>query len=333
MNILVLAGGLSPERDVSLASGAQVVKALRSIGHCVLLLDAYKSIEATISFESLYDTYAQDNYTYPIPAQEPNLAELKAQFGNGEDLLGKHVLNACKLADVVFLALHGAYGENGQLQAALDLHSVCYTGSGHVGCAVSMDKHIAKTLMQAAGINCPPAATKQNLPAVIKPANGGSSLGVTIAHTEQEYHAALVLARQYDSNVVVEQYIPGREFSVGVLSDKALPVIEICPKAGWFDYANKYQANVTDEICPADLPEKIAIQMQSMALAAHSALHLGSYSRVDFILSEQNKLFCLEANSLPGLSPASLLPQEAAAAGISYEDLCEQIVQLALEEK
>ena len=332
MNILVLAGGYSPERDVSLASGAQVVKALRSRGHRALLLDPYKSIGPAASFPALYDTYAQDDYTHAIPAQEPDLAALKAQFGDGDALLGKHVLEACGLADVVFLALHGSYGENGQLQATLDLHGVRYTGSDFVGCMLSMDKKIAKTLMELHGVQTPPVAALRegNLPLVIKPPCGGSSLGVSIVRSAREMEQALAYARSYESDVLVERYIAGREFSVGVLDGRALPVIEICPKAGWFDYANKYQSDATAEICPAPIPDDLAARMQAMALKAHAALRLDSYSRVDFIVDDVGEIYCLEANSLPGMAPASLLPKEAQAAGISYEELCEKIVQLAV---
>jgi D-alanine-D-alanine ligase len=316
---------------VSLASGAKVVDALRQGGHRVLLLDPYKSIESQSSFEGLYEAYAKDNFAHAIPAREPDLAALKAEFGNGDALLGKHVLAACALADVVFLALHGSYGENGQLQATLDLHGIRYTGSGYVGCMLSMDKGVAKVLMQAAGVQTPPMATAEdNLPLVIKPISGGSSFGVTIAHTREEVDKALEHAGVYDSRVMVEPYIAGREFSVGVLDGKALPVIEICPKEGWFDYVNKYQDGATEEICPADIPAELALRMQEMALKAHRALQLGSYSRADFIVDAQGEIYCLEVNSLPGMSPASLLPKEAAAAGISYEALCEKIIQLAM---
>jgi len=332
MNILVLAGGHSPERDVSLASGAKVVQALRSRGHQVLLLDPYKSIDLHGSFAALYQAYAKESYAHIIPTIAPDLVAFKAKFGNGDDMLGCNVLAACKLADVVFLALHGSFGENGQLQATLDMHAVCYTGSGHVGCAIAMDKSIAKIIMQAAGVQTPLCAAfdASNLPLVVKPANGGSSIGVSIVRTADEMAQAMADARAQEDNIVIERFIEGREFSVGILDGQVLPVIEICPNEGWFDYANKYQGT-TEEICPADIPEETAKTMQAAALKAHNALRLGSYSRVDFMLDEQGKIYCLEANTLPGMAPASLLPQEAAAAGISYEDLCEKIVQMALK--
>ena len=332
MNILVLAGGYSPERDVSLASGAQVVKALRNRGHRTLLLDPYKSIEPAASFEALYNTNAKDDYAYVIPAQEPDLAALKAQFGDGDALLGKHVLAACKLADVVFLALHGSYGENGQLQATLDLYGIRYTGSDFAGCMLSMDKKITKTLMELHGVQTPPTAElhESDLPLVVKPPCGGSSIGVSIVRDKAEFAQALAYAQKHENDVLVERYIAGREFSVGILDNEALPVIEICPKTGWFDYASKYQAGVTDEICPAEISDELAVRMQDMAMKAHEALRLGSYSRVDFIVDDQGEIYCLEANSLPGIAPASLLPKEVQAVGITYEDFCEKIVELAL---
>jgi len=339
MDVLVLAGGYSAERDVSLASGSKIVAALRRRGHRAMLLDPYKSIDAMPSFQALYDAYAREDYSHAIPAQEPDLAQLKEQFGNGEDLLGRHVLGACKLADVVFLGLHGACGENGQLQAAFDLFDIRYTGSGYAGCMLSMDKTIAKAIMELHGVRTPRgketpigAASLDGieLPAVIKPCSGGSSIGVTIVKENNEFDRALAYAQIYESKILIEEYIAGREFTVAILEGRALPVLEIRPKQGFFDYANKYQAGLTEDLCPAPIPEELAQKLQDAALKAHRALRLGDYSRVDFIADESGEIYCLEANSLPGMTPMSLVPQEAWAAGISYEDLCEKIVQLAL---
>jgi len=332
MNILVLAGGYSAERDVSLVSGSNIVEALRRRGHRALLLDPYKSIDAQPTFQALYDAYALESYSHTIATTEPDLAHLRAQFGDGEALLGRHVLEACRLADVVFLGLHGSYGENGQLQAALDLYGIRYTGSGHVGCMLSMDKKISKTLMRLHGIQTPRDAVleEKRFPLIVKPACGGSSIGVTIVQSQAELGQAIGLAKSYENEILVEEYIAGRLFSVGILDGAALPVIEICPKSGWFDYANKYQDGATDEICPAHIPGEMAQRMQEMALKVHAALRLGDYSRADFIVGNQGEIYCLEANSLPGMTPASLLPKEVLAAGISYEELCEKLVQLAL---
>jgi len=339
MNILVLAGGYSAERDVSLVSGSKIVEALRRKGHRAMLLDPYLSIEAAASFEALYDKYALEEYDFAIPAAEPDLARLKAEHGNGDALLGRHVLDACKLADVVFLGLHGACGENGQLQAAFDLFDIRYTGSGYVGCMLSMDKTIAKAIMELHGIRTPRGAEVLieeadpggiRLPAVIKPCSGGSSVGISIVKEREEIVRALEYAKLYESKVLIEEYVAGREFTVGVLDGRALPVLEIRPKQGFFDYANKYQDGVTEEICPAPIPEELARRMQDIALRAHRALRLGDYSRADFIVDGGGEIYCLEVNTLPGMTPASLVPKEARAAGISYDDLCEKLVQLAL---
>jgi len=347
MNILVLAGGYSAERDVSLVSGSKVVQALRQKGRRALLLDPYESIEAMPSFAALYDQYARETYDFAIPSKEPDLAALKRQCGNGDDLLGRHVLDACKLADVVFLALHGACGENGQLQAAFDLFDIRYTGSGYVGCMLSMDKAVANLVMRAHGIRTPkgesmdiggmpPEALAQALdakplPIVIKPCSGGSSIGVTIVREKQDLQKALAYARTQESKILVEEYVAGREFTVGILDGQALPVLEIRPKQGFFDYANKYQDGMTEELCPAPISEALAGRLQEIARKAHAALRLGGYSRVDFIVGAGEEIYCLEANSLPGMTPASLVPKEARAAGIPYEDLCEKIVRLALK--
>ena len=346
MNIIVLAGGYSPERDVSLVSGGKITQALRRKGHWALLLDPYMSIEAMPSFEALYDKYAREDYVYEIPGLEPDLVLLKAQFGNGEDLLGRHILDACKLADVVFLGLHGACGENGQLQAAFDLFDIRYTGSGYIGCMLSMDKAIAKLVMEAHGVRMPhseeitigamtpealyEALSAKPLPFVLKPCSQGSSVGVTIVREKADIAKAVQYAEGYESRILVEEYIAGREFTVAVLDGQALPVLEIRPRQGFFDYANKYQDGATEEICPAPIPEPQAREMQAIALRAHRALRLGGYSRADFIVDGDGGIYCLEVNSLPGMTPASLVPKEAGAAGISYDDLCEKIVCLAL---
>jgi len=342
MNILVLAGGYSAERDVSLVSGSKIVRALRRKGHRVLLLDPYMSIDPMPSFHALYGRYAREVYDFAIPTTEPDLARLKREHGNGEDLLGRHLLEACKLADVVFLGLHGACGENGQLQAAFDLFGIRYTGSGYAGCMLSMDKTIAKTIMELHGVRTPRGAEvlvedanpdEIKLPAVIKPCSGGSSIGVTIVKERAEFEKALQYAQAYEDKVLIEEYVAGREFTVAILDGSPLPVLEIKPKQGFFDYANKYQAGMTEDLCPAPIPEELAQRMQAIALRAHHALRLGDYSRVDFIVDDSGEIYCLEANSLPGMTPMSLVPQEARAAGISYEDLCEKIMQLALVRK
>lgn len=168
------------------------------------------------------------------------------------------------------------------------------------------------------------------LPCIVKPCRGGSSVGISIVHTPDEYETALNEAFRWEDEVIIESYIQGREFSIAVIDSKAFPVIEIAPLEGFYDYKNKYKPGSTIETCPADLPAETAAKMQNYAVAVAKVLGLDTYSRVDFMLSEDNQIFCLEANTLPGMTPTSLLPQEAKAVGMSFEDLCEKLIQLSL---
>ena len=337
MNIVVLAGGLSPERDVSLSSGSLIANALMENGHHVILLDLYLGMELNVPLKDLFLSH-DTKYEYQVPVKEPNLAKIKEESGNGEALIGKNVIEICRYADRVFIALHGSVGENGQLQALLDMHGISYTGSSYIGSLLAMDKGLSKKLMQSSGVLTPkwnifdithPAfdASTISLPCVIKPCSCGSSVGVSIVHTKEELKKALDYARMYENRVLFEEVITGREFSIGILDYKALPLIEIIPKEGFYDYSNKYQSGATTEICPAMLDKAVAKQMQATALQVHECLSLGFYSRIDFILNESNEFYCLEANSLPGMTPTSLLPQEAAAIGIDYPQLCEMILR------
>lgn len=331
MKIVVLAGGLSPERDVSLVSASMIAKALIAKGHEVFILDLYYGVQ-DVEKELKFTSSPAEIKAYSIADQAPELTEQE----NNQPAIGPNVLACCKQADLVYLALHGDVGENGKVQAVLDMHKIKYTGSAYDGCLLSMDKNLSKELVAAH--HMPTAKWSINekkdtmaFPCVIKPSNGGSSIGVSIVNNEQECAAALALAKKYDDTVLVEEKIAGREFSVGILNHQPLPVIEIAPKEGFYDYKNKYQAGLTVETCPADLPEDIAQQMQALALKAHEILHLQFYSRIDFMMDRENTIYFLEANSLPGMTPTSLLPQEAKAAGIAYEDLCNQIAMNALE--
>lgn len=169
------------------------------------------------------------------------------------------------------------------------------------------------------------------LPCVVKPCCGGSSIGVSIVRTKEEYQKALADAFRWEEEVLIEDYIEGREFSVGVIDFKALPIIEIAPIEGFYDYKNKYKAGSAVETCPADLPQEITEQMQRYAEAVTKALGLDTYSRMDFLLDKENRMYCLEANTLPGMTPTSLLPQEAQAVGMNFEELCEKLIQISLE--
>lgn len=346
MKIVVLAGGISAERDVSILSGSKIAHALRTKGHKVVTLDPYMGYEQPLSdieqlFEEGYD-FTQDAH---IDRQAPDIEAVKASRQNRSNVyFGDHVIEICRAADITFLGLHGGEGEDGHIQAALDLLGIRYTGCDHLGAAIAMHKGVTKSILLNSGVPTPVSRLYKrefmskgyldswtHFPCVVKPCSAGSSVGVRIVDDRLNFVDAMETAMQYDEDVLVEEYIKGREFSVGVMGGKALPVIEIIPKTGWYDYANKYQAGATVEVCPAELDPDIAGRMQREAEHAFDALRLSVYARIDFLLDEEGRFYCLEANTLPGMTPMSLLPQEAKAAGISYPDLCERIIELSLK--
>ncbi|MCL2718830.1 MAG: D-alanine--D-alanine ligase [Lachnospiraceae bacterium] len=341
MNIVILAGGISPERDVSLNSGKMIYDALKQKGHQVILLDVYLGYEAeffgdfAVIFSQNID-WAAD--IVAIKSESPDIEAVKLRRTDGDkNFFGPNVINLCQAADIVFIALHGESGENGKIQASFDLMGIRYTGSGHMSSAIAMDKTLAKELFGWHGIPTPRSLSfnknetnklpeEMGYPVIVKANNGGSSVGVGIAGNDVEYANALTEAFRYDDIALVEQYIEGREFSVAILAGKALPVIEIAPKQGFFDYHNKYQPGATVETCPAGIPAETALELQQLAEKVYKILRLSNYARVDFMMDGKGKIYCLEANTLPGMAPTSLLPQEAVAVGISFGDLCEQII-------
>ncbi len=347
MKVVVLAGGLSTERDVSLSSGAGICRTLRERGHRAVLLDVFLGLpDAPANLEDVFDLPNGNlEIAEGIKTSAPDLAAVKASRKDQSDcFFGPNVIELCRLADIAFLGLHGGYGEDGRLQAAFDLLGIKYTGPSSLGNALAMDKSVTKQIFKMNNIptpngtwvyestkDTPLAALGLELPVVVKPCVGGSSIGVYICHTPEEYKAALDASFPQEYCVMVESYVKGREFACGIIDGKALPVIEIIPKTGFFDYANKYQAGCTEEICPADIPEEIAQRMQRATEKAFHALQLSVYSRADFLLDDQGEIYCLEVNTLPGMTSASLLPQEAAAAGIPYGELCELIIEKSLD--
>lgn len=347
MDIAVLAGGLSTERDVSFVTGSMVSKALKKNGHRVILLDVFmgysdKKEDISDIFERAEEVSV---HVEGISEQAPDLAAVKASRADQSDnFFGPNVIEICQKADVVFMALHGENGENGKIQAAFDLFGIKYTGTGYLGSALAMDKNIAKRFFvenqipTPRGISMTRSAqitdfekTGITLPCVVKPCCGGSSIGVSIVRTKEGYKAALEAAFRFEEEILIEDYIEGREFSVGVLDGEALPVIEIAPVEGFYDYKNKYKAGSAVETCPADLSEELTKEMQEYAVKVTKALGLGTYSRMDFLLDGKDQIYCLEANTLPGMTPTSLLPQEAQAVGISFEELCEKLIRSSLE--
>jgi D-alanine-D-alanine ligase len=330
MNITVLLGGLSSERDVSLASGLRIAVALRGRGHQVTCLDP--ATNAALSADEEAALLASGVGTAP-----PSLEALSGlPSGSMSPVLAS--LPAVRDADVLFLALHGGQGEDGTLQALLDLGGVAYTGSGHLGSALAMDKHLSKTLFRAAGVGtaewlmAPVSADEVlatiGLPAIVKPSKQGSTVGLTIVREIEQLEAAVTEAFRYDDEVMIERFIAGRELTVGILGDVALPVIEIRPKKEIYDYECKYTKGMAEEFV-ADLGPESTARVQEQARLAFDALKLRGYARIDFRMDELGNFYCLEANTLPGMTELSLIPQAAAAAGILFPELCERIVELA----
>lgn len=347
MDIVVLAGGLSTERDVSFKTGSMVAAALKENGHRVILLDVFMGYgEQEVDLNGIFDRADEISVKVSdIPEVAPDLAAVKASRKDQSPcFFGPNVIRMCQMADIVFMALHGENGENGKLQAAFDLLGVKYTGSDYLSSAIAMNKGMAKKLFVEAGIPTPMGismtretreddVTKLNLhlPCIVKPCCGGSSIGVTIVRDAAEFKAALDEAFRWENELVIEEFIEGREFSVGVIEGKALPVIEIAPIQGFYDYKNKYKAGSAVETCPAELPEEVSAQMRHYAEEVAKVIGLDTYSRSDFLLDKDNKMYCLEANTLPGMTPTSLLPQEAAVVGVNFNELCEKLIDISMK--
>jgi D-alanine-D-alanine ligase len=314
------------ERDVSVASAKQVVAALRSRGHDVIAVDAERGQLSTADEAATFSRNIERKP--PQPATGSGLPRVIAEIARSD-------------CAVVFIAMHGGSGENGTLQALLDVHGLRYTGSGHLGASLAWDKGVSKLLFAQARIPTPawfqaPADARtieQDLgfPVIVKPAGQGSTVGLSLVDGPDGLQAAIEYAAQCDREVLIEKFIAGRELTVGVLVGKALSVGEIIPVRGnIFDYEAKYQSGAAQEIFPADVSDEVTERARSLALAAHAVLRLSHYSRADFRMDEAGDLWCLEVNTLPGLSLGSLLPKSAAAAGIPFDELCERICQAAL---
>ena len=319
MKIVVLAGGLSTERQVALTSGTGVCRALRERGHQAILVDMFLGLEQYHGrLEDIFDAPDGLCGSSRVESVEPDLeAVRRSRIDQSPSMLGKDVLAVCRMADIVFLALHGACGEDGRIQATLDLLGVPYTGSGYLGSGMAMDKSVTKQVMDTAGVRTAPWRdvhyTESDIPRLV-----------------EELEKALRNLLRYGDHVVVEKKIKGREIQIAVLGDTYLPAVEIIPKGAYFDYVSKYQKDGAVELCPAPITDDEWKQVGEMALRLHRALGLSVYSRADFILDENGLAWCLEINTLPGMTPTSLVPQEAAQVGLSYGELCERIVELSL---
>lgn len=350
MKIVVLGGGISTEREVALVTGSSVCKALRRLGHQAIFVDLYMGLE---NYEgALCDAFdAPDGFVGSVRVEKraPDLEAVRAsRRWQSPSRIGRGVLELCQMADCVFLGLHGADGEDGKIQATLDLLGVPYTGSAPLPSAMAMNKAVAKRIMESAGVRTPAwqelcytpediprLARELPVPCAVKVVNGGSSIGVALPDTREELERALHELAVFRSPVIVEEKIVGRELTLPILDDRALSAIEIVPPEGTFDYVAKYQSGAEGarEICPAPITPEQQELLGEAALKLHRALGLSVYSRADFILDADGRAWCLEVNTLPGMTPNSLIPKAAAVAGMSYEELCEKIVTLSLEER
>ena len=346
MNIAVLCGGLSRERDVSLCTASMVANALLKNGHNAVMVDVIGDYDVP---DGDFVRYIEDCRNRPeevilVGKDAPDIEELIKQY-EGKAGFGCNVLEICRAADIVFMALHGEDGEDGKIQAVLDMMGIKYTGAGYLASAVALNKHFTKMIFTASRIPTPKytvirkedykrGSKKIVPPCVVKSSASGSSIGVFIVDGTKsidELDDIKEKALMMDDEIVVEEYIEGREFTCAVLDDKALPLVEIIPNEGFYDYEHKYQPGTTVEICPAQLDEEHTSKIQQIALKVHKNLGMQVYSRTDFIMDKQGQVYCLETNSLPGMTPTSLVPQEAQAIGMSYEQLCEKLIELSLE--
>lgn len=343
MKIVVIAGGNSTERDVSLVSGTGVYHALKCKGHEVVLIDVYLGVEDVDVEHVFEDKRDWAEGIRAVSEKNPDMNAIKAMKNGDKDFFGKNVIEICKKADMVFMALHGANGEDGRIQAAFDLMGIRYTGTDYFSSAICMDKAIAKEFFVMNGVPTPASETvlkgedyktkaaKVGFPLVAKVCNGGSSVGVSMVKNEEELDAAMKDSFQYGDKVLLEQFIKGREFTCGIIEGRALPVVEIEPISGFYDYKNKYQAGSTIETCPAKISDELREKIQRETEHAFEALRLQTYARIDFLADEKENIYCLEANTLPGMTPTSLLPQETAVEGMEYPELCEHIVKISMK--
>ena len=333
MRIAVLFGGTSEERDVSIASAAQVIPALRGRGHEVFAVDT-----ATGQLTRLDEQKLLAAGVSPDPPSAGEIAGVRERA-----IALSPTAFDIRDVDVVFIALHGGAGEDGRMQAMLELAGLAYTGSNHVASAAAMDKELSKRLFRSVGVPTPDwimapvtvTAVDDALgwPVVVKPNKQGSTVGLTVVREPAQLAPAIEHARTYDDEVMIEHFVAGREFTVGILDGRALPVGEIIAPGEVFDYPSKYQAGGAREVFPAEISDQAAVAMRDYALRAHAVLKLGAYSRIDFRQDGDGRPWCLEANSLPGLTATSLLPQAAAAAGIAFPELLERICRGAVSRR
>ena len=342
MNIVVLTGGTSAERNVSLASGQEISKTLRESGHTVKVVDPVYGSDQPAEHE-IFTGHSVVGQEFPSAKEINTYSNRKVIECINSSLFDK--------TDIVFLGLHGKFGEDGRIQSLLEMRGLKYTGSGITSSAMAMDKDVSKILFTHYNIPTAPwfmleknhngtldidSKIKEhiNYPAVIKPNDEGSTVGLSIVQPDVEdvqLESAINSAFEYSGKVMVEQFIAGRELTVAILGEEALPVIEIRPKDGYYDYEHKYTKGMTEYICPAELSKSLADELREKSLIAHKALGCKVYSRVDFRMNSKDEYFCLEVNTLPGMTETSLVPKAAKAVNISFPQLLNKIIELSLK--
>lgn len=343
LNIVLITGGPSAEREVSVASSKSILKALRENGHNVKVVDPING-DKDVPEETIFKS--------SVKKESPSLKELKEIRRNSNrkilDCINSPLFDD---ADIVFLGVHGKFGEDGRLQSLLELRGKSYTGSNVFSSALAMDKDISKIIFKSREVRTPAwitfsrenAGDSKNInekilrtvgyPCVVKPNDEGSTVGLSIVQPDVEdvqLYSAIDLAFSFSDKIIIEQCIKGRELTATIIGDETYPVIEIKPDGGFYDYEHKYTKGLTNYFCPADIPDDVRDKVYSAALEAHNALGCSVYSRVDFMMNDKCELFCLEVNTLPGMTETSLVPKSAAANGVSFNNLIEKILELSL---
>lgn len=332
MKVAVIFGGSSEERDVSIASGLEVISAMRVRGHDVIAVDTARGLLSADAERTLKGFKVLENHPSSIDLDEVR-RQPPVAVANTPEL---------KDVDIVFIALHGGTGEDGTFQAFLEVSGIPFTGSGRVASTIAMDKDISKRLMLGASVPTPAwqmcnpddesIELQLGYPLIVKPNAQGSTIGLSLVRQRSELRAAIEKAGKFDDEIMLEAFVSGREFTVGILDGHPLAVGEIVAPNEIFDYASKYQRGGATEIFPAAISLAETQEIQDLAVRVHKALKLSGYSRIDFRMDESGQFWCLEANSVPGLTPTSLLPQSAKAAGIEFSELCERICLLGIKQ-
>ena len=335
MNIALIIGGISAEREVSLTSGKAILKALRQLGHNVKVVDPVYGSEAKDEENIFKDSISKEYLTADKLKKLQEVSSRKII-----DCINSEIFDN---TDIAFIGLHGKFGEDGIIQSLLELRGVKYTGSGVISSAVAMDKDISKSIFEKNGIRTPAWLSLKagshyekkdvlnfaGLPCVIKPNDEGSTVGLTKVYNEKDFDKAAEFAFSFSKKILVEKHIKGKELTVSIVGDKSYPVIEIKPKDGYYDYEHKYTKGMTEYICPAQISGSIADKAAEIAMNAHNALGCEVYSRVDFLLDEINDLYCLEVNTLPGMTELSLVPKAVKARGMEFPELIQAILDIS----